>query len=447
MAAMLPEMVHKTLSKYMLADGMPYVMDLKKSHGSWLYDSLTKKEYLDFFTLFASLPIGFNHPKLTTPEFLDKFAWTAVNKPSNSDVYTVEMAEFVEAFAKIAMPDYLPNLFFVSGGGLAVENGLKTAMDWKIRKNFEKGTGHSSGMSQEEKGTEILHFKEAFHGRTGYTLSLTNTADLRKHMYFAKFDWPRVLNPKTIFPLTGENLIKVKAAEKESLSQIHNYISEKGDDIAAIIIEPIQGEGGDNHFRREFIQELWNITRENDILLIFDEIQSGMGLTGKWWAYQHCDVEPDIVAFGKKSQVCGIMASDRIKEVEKNVFEESSRLNSTWGGNLVDMVRSQKYLEVIDEEDLIDNARVMGDHILKQLLEIGKKYNEKVSNIRGKGLMIAFDLKNGESRDNTIEKIKESGVLVMPCGTKTVRLRPPLNVKKEECNIALNVFESVFKNI
>ena len=440
MSNIKPENVHEVLSKYMLADGMEYVVDLKKSHGSWLVDSRTGKEYLDFFTFFASLPIGFNHPKLTTREFMDKLAYVAVNKPSNSDLYTVEMAEFVETFARVAMKEPFKHLFFVSGGALAVENALKTAMDWKVKKNIAKGL-------KEEKGHKILHFQQAFHGRTGYTISLTNTADARKYLYFDRFDWPRVLNPKVVFPLTDENISNVKAAEKKSIEQIYDFIKKEGDDIAAIIIEPIQGEGGDNHFRKEFMQKLRQITLENEMLLIFDEVQSGMGLTGKWWAEEHYDVFGDIVAFGKKAQVCGIMATDRILEIEKNVFEESSRLNSTWGGNLVDMVRSQKYLEIIEEESLVDNAAKMGNYIVKGLLELGKNQGEKMSNIRGKGLMIAFDLNNGDKRNETIALVRSKNVIVLPCGERSVRLRPPLNVSEEECNIALDAITYAINNL
>lgn len=440
MSNITPSNVHEILSKYMLADGMEYVVDLKKSHGSWLVDAKTGKEYLDFFTFFASLPIGFNHPKLTKKEFMDKLAYVAVNKPSNSDLYTVEMAEFVETFARVAMKEPYKHLFFVAGGALAVENALKTAMDWKVRRNFAKGM-------KEEKGHKILHFQQAFHGRTGYTLSLTNTYDPRKYLYFAKFDWPRVLNPKVVFPLNEENLNNVKRAEEKSIKQINDFIEKEGDDIAAIIIEPVQGEGGDNHFRKEFMQKLRQITLDNDMLLIFDEVQSGMGLTGKWWAQEHYDVKADIIAFGKKAQVCGIMATDRILENEKNVFVESSRLNSTWGGNLIDMVRSQKYLEIIEEENLVDNAAKMGNYILNRLHELGKDYRDKMSNIRGKGLMIAFDLNDTEKRNEALNLVKSKNVIVLPCGDRAIRLRPPLNVNEKECNIALDAITYAIKNM
>ncbi|HHM24064.1 MAG TPA: L-lysine 6-transaminase, partial [Bacteroidetes bacterium] len=384
------------------------------------------EKYLDFFSFFASNPLGFNHPKMLTPETKERLLTAAIQKPSNSDFYTVEMAEFVGTFFEKAIP---PNtfkyIFLIEGGALAVENALKTAMDWKVRKNFAKGY-------KEEKGHQILHFQQAFHGRTGYTLSLTNTADPRKTKYFAKFNWPRVLNPKLEFPLTEENLEKVKKAEEESLRQIKEAIHRNPDDIAAIIIEPIQGEGGDNHFRKEFFQSLRQICDESDILLIFDEVQTGVGITGKWWAFQHFGVVPDIMSFGKKTQVCGIVATERIDEVENNVFHESSRINSTWGGNLVDMVRSTRYLEVIDEDKLIDNAAKMGDHLLSRLHELQSEFPEHISNVRGRGLFVAFDMSSTDLREKVVQQAFEQKMIILRSGVQSIRFRPALTVTKQE---------------
>jgi L-lysine 6-transaminase len=274
-----PEEVLPTLEKYMLVDGFPIVLDLEKSHGSHIIDARDGTDWLDFYTFFASSPLGLNHPKLANEEFKERVFRAAVNKVANSDIYTVEMATFVKTFMEVAAPEGYNHLFLIDYGTLAVENAIKVAMDWKVRKNLEKGYKESA-----EKGTKVIHFKEAFHGRSGYTLSLTNTADPRKFMYFTKFrDWPRVLNPKIKWPLE-EHLEEVKKAEEESLSQIRKAIAENPDDICAIIIETIQGEGGDNHFRAEFFRELRTICDENDIMLIFDEVQCGMGITGKMWA-------------------------------------------------------------------------------------------------------------------------------------------------------------------
>ena len=426
-----PGNVIELLSKNLLADGYDIIVDLEKSQGSYLQDARNGRKYLDFFTFFATLPVGLNHPKILNSEFKEKMLRAAINKPSNSDFYTVEMAEFVDTFSRVAVPDYLPYLFFISGGALAVENALKTAFDWKVQLNFQKG-------HKKELGTKILHFQQAFHGRTGYTLSLTNTADPRKTKYFPKFDWPRVLNPKITFPLNEENLKKVEQTEQISIEQIKQAIKDNPDDIAAIIIEPIQGEGGDNHFRKEFFHELRTIADENEILLIFDEVQSGLGVTGKMWAYQNYDVKPDIVAFGKKMQVCGIMVSRRIDSVENNVFVESSRINSTWGANLVDMVRSQRYLEIVEEDDLVKNAAKVGKYFQDQLFEIQDNF-ETVSNVRGKGLFIAFDLPAEDVRDKFMSEAQNQGMLVLKCGERSIRFRPSLNITNDHVDEAISI--------
>ena len=404
MGRLNPQDVHPTLGKYMLIDGYEMVFDLEKSQGIHIHDALEGKTYLDFFTCFATTPIGYNHPKMTTPEFKARLAKVAVNKLSNSDMYCLEMAEFVDAFTKIAVPDNMPHLFFIEGGALAIENALKVAFDWKVRKNFDKGY-------KEEKGSTIIHFVQAFHGRTGYTLSMTNTADPRKHMYFPKFEWPRILNPKVTF------------------------------------IEPIQGEGGDNHFRNEFFVELRRLADEHDFMLIYDEVQTGIGLTGKMWCFEHFDVRPDIVAFGKKMQVCGIMVGKRVEEVENNVFVESSRINSTWGGNIVDMVRSQKYLEIIEEENLVENARVMGDQLLKEIGGMEKDFPNLVSNARGRGLLCAFNLPSSEIRDEFRKVSLQNGLAILGCGVKTIRFRPPLNIRQDELDQGLDIIRKSLQRI
>ena len=434
-----PENVHEIISKYLLADGLDLVLDLKKSKGCQIYDSRKNRFMLDCFSFFATSPLGINHPELSNSQFIEKIGEVAINKPTNSDIYTIEMAEFVDSFAKHAMPDFFRHLFFVSGGALAIENGLKTAFDWKIRKNVENG-------KNEKFGTQVIHFKEAFHGRSGYTLSLTNTFNLDKIKYFPKFNWPRIINPKITFPLTTENLEKVQELENKALSEIDKVVLENPDDIAALIIEPIQGEGGDNHFRNEFFIELRKLCDIHDIMFIIDEIQTGVGLTGKMWAFEHFDFKPDILAFGKKTQVCGIMVNDRVEEVKDNVFRVPSRLNSTWGGNLVDMVRFQKYLEVIKKEKLIKNSEIQGKRLLEGLLEIHEKYPEKMLNPRGCGLMCAFDLQSPEKRDELRKKLYSNDMIILGCGATTIRFRPPLIFSSEDVDKSLEILKNSIKS-
>ena len=420
--------VHATIGKHMLADGMDQVIDLKKSHGSWLVDARDGKEYLDFFSMFASMPVGYNHPTLL--ENRERIAAAALNKITNSDIYSTQMAEFVDTVGRIAQPDYLPYSFYVEGGALGVENALKTAFDWKVRKNLAAGKG--------EKGSKVIHFTECFHGRTGYTMSLTDSPDPRKTLYFPQFDWPRIDNPKLHFPLTDESLEQVLKAEATAINQIKSAVAENPDEIAALIIEPIQGEGGDNHFRGEFLQELRALADEHEFMLIYDEVQTGVGVTGKMWAHQlfNSSARPDIIAFGKKMQICGIFAGERVDEVENNVFHESSRLNSTWGGNVVDMVRITLYLEIIAAEDLVNQAATNGDYLVAKLHDIQADFDGLVSNVRGRGLFAAFDLPDGTARDNLADLIIAEGALILGSGKKTIRFRPHLNITREEIDLA-----------
>jgi len=434
-----PNKVRDSIGRYMLADGMEHVIDLEKSHGSWLVDARNNKEYLDLFSMFASMSVGYNHPYVL--ENKDRLTDASLNKPTNSDVYSTQMAEFVETMGRMAQPEYLPYAFYVSGGALAVENALKTAFDWKVRKNLANG--------KNEGGSKIIHFQESFHGRTGYTLSLTDSPDSRKTDYFPKFEWPRIINPKLEFPATDEVIQIVKEKEAKAVEQIERAIKQYPDEIAGLIIEPIQGEGGDNHFRESFFRQLRELANEHEFLLIYDEVQSGGGITGKMWAHQHYgdDCQPDIISFGKKTQVCGIFASNRLNEVEGHVFEESSRLNSTWGGNLVDMVRFTIYLEIIERENLLDQVKENGAYLKLGLESLQKNYPETVFNVRNRGLFGAFDLKSGEERDKSIELIVKEGAIMLGCGTKSIRFRPHLNVSRTEIDQGIDMINQALKHL
>ncbi|HHW01979.1 MAG TPA: L-lysine 6-transaminase [Thermoanaerobacterales bacterium] len=437
-----PQEVLSTLENYILVDGFPIVIDLEKSFGSHIIDARDNTDWLDFYTFFASSPLGLNHPKLANDEFKERVFRAAVNKVANSDIYTVEMAQFVKTFMEVAAPEGYNHLFLIDYGTLAVENALKVAMDWKVRKNIARGYKESA-----QKGTKVIHFKDAFHGRSGYTLSLTNTADPRKYMYFTKFnDWPRVLNPKILWPLE-EHLEEVKKAEEESINQIKAAIKESPNDICAIIIETIQGEGGDNHFRPEFFQQLRNICDENEIMLIFDEVQCGMGITGKMWAWQHYGVKPDIFAFGKKAQVCGILANSRVDEVKNNCFVESSRINSTWGGNLCDMVRSTRILEIIKEDNVLDHVNRVSKILHDHLHALEREFPNLINNVRYKGLMAAFSLPNPALRDKFRNSCYEERMLVLPSGTDSIRFRPILTVSEEDINDGYERMRAVLKRM
>jgi L-lysine 6-transaminase len=425
-----PDEVHGALAGHVLTDGMKLVLDLERSRGSRLVDARTGLRYLDLYTFFASAPLGLNPAGIVDdPAFMAELAQAAANKPANPDVYTSQYAEFVETFTRVVGDPALPHLFFIEGGALAVENALKIAFDWKSRQN------EAAGRSP-ELGTKIMHLRRAFHGRSGYTMSLTNTEPI-KTARFPKFDWPRIDVPAITFPLE-DHLVEIEAAEDRAYAQAKAAFEAHPHDIAAFIAEPIQGEGGDNHIRPEFFQRMVQLVHDHDALLIFDEVQTGMGTTGTAWAYQQLGVQPDIVAFSKKAQLGGVMAGGRVDEVADNVFTVSGRINSTWGGGLVDMVRARRILEIIESEGLIEAAVGKGQHFLAGLQAIVAAHPGQVTNARGRGLFLAVDLPGRGIRDRVVDDLRErEHVIVLHCGERSVRFRPALSVSHDEIDEAI----------
>ena len=394
-----------TLKNHILVDGFHIVVDQHKSFGSYIVDLNTGKKYLDCYSQFASQPLGWGHSALIKAQ--NEMGAVGRVKLANSDMYSSTYAEFVEKFSEIT-PDF-KHYFFIEGGALGVENALKAAFDWKAKKLKYIHTVDINNL-------DVFHLKNAFHGRTGYTLSLTNTTP-EKTALFPKFRWTTV---------------------EPDWEDIERRVHEE---VAAIIIEPIQGEGGDNHFPIAFFKNLRRIADERECLLIFDEVQTGMGLTGKMWAYEHFDVVPDMLCFGKKTQVCGFCSTERIDEVKHNVFNTSGRINSTWGGNIVDMVRFNYIVDAINREDLIADVHDVGSHLLWSLRSIGE-----IDNVRGRGLMIAFDLPSSELRDRMVELLQEN-MLVLKCGSRSIRLRPALTFSKEDANVACQYIKEAIESI
>jgi len=429
--------VRPILARSILTDGLDLVLDLDRSSGCYLVDARDGRSYLDMFTFFASAALGMNHRALADDrEFLAELARAAVNKPSNSDVYSVPMARFVDTFVRVLGDPALPHLFFVDGGALAVENALKAAFDWKSRHNEARGIDPALG-------SRVLHLRGAFHGRSGYTLSLTNTDPL-KVARFPKFDWPRVDAP---YLRPGWDAQAMDAVEAESLRQARAAFEAHPHDVACFIAEPIQGEGGDRHFRPQFFTAMRALCDEFDALLVADEVQTGCGITGTAWAYQQLGMEPDIVAFGKKTQVCGIMAGRRVDEIADNVFAVSSRINSTWGGSLVDMVRARRILEVVEADGLFDNAAEVGRYLRVSLEALTREFPGVVLDVRGRGLMCAFSLPDTQARDALLAALWRRGVIMLGSGAYSVRFRPALTVSEAAIDAALSAVRTAVREV
>ena len=431
-----PDEVHERLAEHMLVDGFPIVLDLAKSHGTRLVDARDSTEYLDFYTFFGSAPLGMNPPGLfDDPTTRSELVEAAANKPANAEVPTVQLAEFVATFTRVLGDPALPHLFLIEGGALAVENTLKCAFDWKSRRN--KAAGRSP-----ELGTRVLHLRHAFHGRSGYTLSLTNTDPVKTDRY-PKFDWPRISSPAVRFPLEA-HLAEVEASEQLALAEAKAAFEAHPHDIACFIAEPIQCEGGDRHLRSEFLLAIQDLCLRYDALFVVDEVQTGAGTTGTPWCYQQLGLSPDLVAFGKKVQLGGVMAGRRVDEVVDNVFVTSGRIDSTWGGNLTDMVRSRRLLELVEQTGAIANAASVGNHLLERLVELEHSWPTAVSNARGRGFVAAIDLATRELRASVLKKLwSEEHVIAFGCGERTLRLRPALSMTAEDVDAGCDAMSRV----
>jgi len=415
--------------------------DIWESHGSYLRD-ISGTKYLDMGGFFSTAPIRFDHPRLRDKSFVESIGKAAIYRPSIADFWTIEMAEFVNTFREIATPPYMHHLFFIDGGSLAVENALKAAFDWKVRLNLKKGKLKSDPQEAlQPLGTKVLHFERAFHGRSGYTLSVTHTHDPNKYKYFPKFDWFRLNPPVLRFDVSGQisNEEEVKKQSEDAVSSIQKILTESADDIAAILIEPIQCEGGDRHIPVEFFIQLRRLADEHDIILIYDEVQTGFGTTGKMWGHEHFDdtARPDIISFAKKSQVGGIIANyEKFSMTEVNVFGNSdackSRINSTWGGNPVDMIRCTQFMKIIQEDNLIENARKVGDYMLESVQELCREFDTLIENPRGKGVLLGFDAKNPQKQSEIWSAFRDEQLLCLTCGSQTLRFRPHLDLTIEE---------------
>lgn len=433
-----PEQVKDRLDPHLLVDGYDLVLDLDASRGSRLVDARTGTAYLDVFTFYASNALGMNHPALTEPGVQARLARAGTHKPANSDVYTPELADFVTTFERVLGVAHLPHLFLIEGGALAVENALKVAFDVKSRRNEAAGRDPALG-------GQAMHLTGAFHGRTGYTMSLTNT-DPTKTARFPTFAWPRLPTPALRFPLAA-NAAANTAAEDASLAAAREAFAAHPHDIACVVAEPIQAEGGDRHLSARFLGELQDLAHEHEALLVLDEVQTGVGMTGSPWCFQQLDLRPDVVAFGKKTHVCGVMAGGHVDDIDDHVFAVSSRINSTFGGGLVDMVRATVMLEVIERDGLIARAGELGAHLLRRLHELATRHPQ-IEQVRGRGLLCALDLPDAALRDAVTDRMfREEQVILLGCGTRTLRFRPTLTVEPGELDEAVDALDRVLTDL
>lgn len=408
-------------------DLLDIVVDLDSGDGCRLRDLRDGTEYLDMTMFFSSAPLGHGHPGLRAEEFEAELLRAARIKPSNPDFATVEQARFAETFRRVAGVPELPLLFLIDGGTLAVENALKVAFDWKTKRNARTGRA--------VRGSRVLHLERAFHGRSGYTLSLTNT-DPAKIRDYPMFDWPRIPSP-AVDPGPRWDSPELLPEEKVALDAAEAALRRYGAEVACFVYEPIQGEGGDRHLRPRFLRAMQELCREHDVLTVADEVQTG-ALTGGAWAHEALGLEPDLVAFGKRMQVCGVLGGRRVLEVADNAFREASRISSTWGGSLVDMVRATRILEIVERDGLFERSRELGALLLTELRELAAEFPSLLTAPRGRGLMCAVTFRDPELRNKAIAAARtDHRTLFLPSGPDSLRFRPPLSAHPSELAAAV----------
>jgi len=401
-----------------------------KSKGSYLYDDNSGKFILDLYCFFSTLPLGYNHPIFSKDEFKNDLHIFGGLKPSTGRILTNFIDEFVTDFHNYVNNDIFNKYFFIHGGGLAVENALKIAFDWKRYIN------NKNGIKVDGNEMKVIALEDAFHGITGYGLSLS--ANQLKCSHFPKFNWPKFEAPYVKFPCNEGDDQEFKKAQIQALNSIEEYIEQTGKQyIASIIIELVQGGGGDKHLGQEYVRGLKDICDKNDILFIIDEVQTGFGVSGKLWCYEHYKVEPHLLTFGKKAQISGVCIGKNIPDIEQ-VINVPGRLSPTWNGDITDYVRCKYIIQAYKEYNLVDNATELGKYIVSSL-----KSMNAFMNVRGRGFLIAFDFENSDDRDRYDQLCFEEGLFLLPMSDVTLRMRPNMALTKDEADHALEIINKV----
>lgn len=369
-----------------------------KGSGCYFQD-IDGNTFLDFGSQIASNPLGYNHPGML--DVLKQYSRSAPVKFAGQDFATREHLMMLETLTGIA-PKGLDTAFLINSGAEAVENAIKICMRSRPGTRF--------GISLER----------AFHGRTLGALSLTNSNKAHKRGYMRL---PMMRLPFSDDAVAGfERILEVEAAP---------------DDIGFIIIEHVQGEGGYRIAPKGMVQGLRRIAERNGIPYISDEIQSGMGRTGRWWAFENFDIVPDVFTSGKALQIAAVVGRDKLFP------HEGGAISSTWGGgHIIDLAMGMKTIEIIKKERLLSRNKKMGAYCLKALNDV-----RGIGNQRGIGLMLAFDMKTPDIRNNVIVECAKNGLVLLGCGKSGIRVIPPYVVEEEDIDRAMDIIQDAVKKV
>ncbi|MHA1865454.1 MAG: aminotransferase class III-fold pyridoxal phosphate-dependent enzyme [Candidatus Heimdallarchaeaceae archaeon] len=392
----------KKAKKFCIETTFAYPLVVKSGYGCYIED-VNGKLYLDFNSNVCSCPIGYNHPEII--DVIRRFVGVGAHKIAGQDFYNEEAVELAEELVRIT-PRNLNRVLLINTGAEAVENAIKFAFRKK---------GPLPGVS----------CTNAFHGRTLGALTFTDSKAVQKKNY------PEI-NHEIIKFCTRGNDPEINGLEE---------LIEREWIPAFVIVECIQGEGGYNVANKKFIKNLRKTSKKYGFPLIIDEIQSGLGRTGKWWSFEHYGIKPDIITSAKALQVGAVISS---KEYDPR---EPGAVSSTWGGgDRIDLAVGLKTIEIIKHEKLLDNARKIGNYIKKRLKEMKNRY-QIITDVRGLGLMIGVEFSKEIYKDIIPKIAFKKGLLLLGCGRKTIRIAPPLIITKEEADKGLDIFEDIIKHL
>ncbi|KAH8432088.1 4-aminobutyrate transaminase gatA [Aspergillus melleus] len=423
--------------------------DYSKSTGNYIAD-LDGNVLLDVYAQIASIPVGYNNPHLTEVAKSPEMITSLINRPALGNFPSADWSHILKTGILKVAPKGLDQVFTAMAGSDANETAYKAA--FMYYRQLQRG-GPSTEFTEEELQStmqnqspgspqlSILSFKSAFHGRLFGSLSTTRSKPIHK-LDIPAFDWPQATFPSLKYPLE-EHAQENAQEEQRCLQEVERLIKEFHNPVAAVVVEPIQSEGGDNHASPSFFRGLREITKRNNVLFIVDEVQTGVGATGKFWAHDHWNLEtpPDMVTFSKKAQTAGYYYGNPALRPNKPY-----RQFNTWMGDPSRALIFRGIIEEIERLGLVENTAATGNYLFSGLQRLSQKYPEHLQNLRGKGqgTFIAWDT---PKRDEFLAKAKGVGVNIGGSGQSAVRLRPMLIFQQHHADILLESVEKIIKQL